>query len=151
MALVPEVAVPTLWQNIKENRPEVISALTPSLMFIEYFAKYYINGPFAGIWSHYDTKGAKTNNHVEAYKITLKKFVNYKTNLNIFVSIELFQSQKLFSWRKMVEIDLDKPNRLKQDPSVRARNDTYNSLKRLWEDGSITINVFSKPLFLFIK
>jgi len=60
----------------------------PSLMFTEYFAKYYINGPLAGIWSHYDIKGAKTNNQVEVYNLALKKFDNYKTNLNIYESIE---------------------------------------------------------------
>jgi hypothetical protein len=58
----------------------------------ELFFKYYINCPFGGMWSHYDTKGAKPNNIVEAYNLALKKFVNHKTNLNIYESIELFQT-----------------------------------------------------------
>ena len=108
------------------------------MLFVEYFTKYYINGPFAGIWSHYDTKGAKTNNHVEAYNLALKKFVNYKSNLNIYEAIELFQSQELYSRKKMADIALDKPNRRKQDPGARARQDMYNILKRLWEDDTIS-------------
>ncbi len=123
LSLVKEMSVPALWQYIKDNKSTFMETI-PTLLFLDYFSKYYLKGQFAGIWSHYETKGAKTNNHVEVYNLALKKFVNYKTNLNIFESIDMFLSQELDSRKKMVECALDKPNRRKQDPLVRARNDT---------------------------
>jgi hypothetical protein len=150
LALVPEVAALTLWKEISENIPAVMDVL-PTLLFAEYFSKYYIKGPFAGMWSHYETKGAKTNNHVEAYNLALKKFVNYKSNLNIYESIELFQCQELYSRRKMAELELDKPNRRKQDPDVRARNDTYNNLKKLRELGHLSNLAFLESIVNIYK
>ena len=147
--MVPEVTVPALWKDIKDNIPEVMGAV-PTLLFVEYFTKYYINGPFAGIWSHFDTKGAKTNNHVEAYNLALKKFVNYKSNLNIYEAIELL-SQELYSRKKMADIALDKPNRRKQDPGARARQDMYNNLKRLWEDDTISDGNFLEAVVFSYK
>ena len=38
----------------------------------------------------------------------------------------------------MVEWALGKPNRRKQDPLVRARNDTYNNFKRHREEGTLS-------------
>ena len=50
----------------------------------------------------------------------------------------MFQSQELASRKKMVECALGKPNRRKQDSLFRARNDTYNNLKKLREERNLS-------------
>ena len=53
----------------------------------------------------------------------------------------MFQSQEfdlMLSRKKMVECALGKPNRRKQDSLFRARNDTYNNLKKLREERNLS-------------
>jgi len=51
----------------------------------------------------------KTNNHVEAYNLALKKIVNYEKSPNIYESCEIFQFQEEKSHKSYLEAKRGKP------------------------------------------
>ena len=103
--------------------------------FIRYFNHFYMEGPFNGMWSHYETEGPRTNNQIEAYNLALKKIIQYKSSPNMYESVEMFQQQELKSRKKLLEFTIDPKPKLhrQQDPNVKSRNISYKTLKRLLE------------------
>ena len=64
----------------------------------------------------------------------------------------MFQSQEfdlMLSRKKMVECALGKPNRRKQDPLVRARNDTYDNLKKNLEKNLSDISFVDSVVHIY--
>ena len=51
----------------------------------------------------------------------------------------------------MADIALNKPNRRKQDPGARGRQDMYNNFKRLREDDNISDGNFLETVVFFYK
>ena len=80
------------WQALKAEAPQNIIRLDD---FISYFKSTLLVGsyPPASLWNVFETKSARTNNHIEGWHSKLKKVVG-KAHPNVYEIVEIFKREQ---------------------------------------------------------
>jgi hypothetical protein len=93
------------------------------------------------MWNHFETVGPKTNNHVEAYNLVLKKIVNYEKSPNIYDSCEIFQFQEEKSHKSYLEAKRGKPAPPRRKNDI-AREVSLFNYKKMLDRHSILLEAY---------
>ena len=125
---------------------------------IEGFTEYVLNNYFEGnflikYWNHFLTVGNRTNNHVEAYNLRLKKFILSKAP-NIFKAIEVFQKEEVNSALKFERANNPDP-KINKPPYRRhldiAKEAELKMCQSLLKEGAISLEVYVEKVISFYE
>jgi hypothetical protein len=139
LALLPFDQVDDQWTKILNDKPEM-----PNVdKFLDYFVGTYFEGSFPiELWNHFETKGPRTNNHLEGYNLRLKKCVG-TAHPDVFKAIRILQNEEAGS-----SINYYKSQNGERAPYRRnkeiEKDGKINTLKAMYLDGDITLEVYFK-------
>ena len=88
LAFVPRQYIRLTWQALKAEAPQNIIRLDD---FISYFKSTWLVGSYPpSLWNVFETKSARTNNHIEGWHSKLKNVVG-KAHPNVYEIVEIFK------------------------------------------------------------
>ena len=153
LSLIPSEHIDIYWINT--IMPSMLN-LKIKYPKISNFTEYIVNTYFAGnfptnLWNHYSTIGNRTNNHVEAYNLRLKKWLSAKSP-NIYKAVEVLQREEVNSALRYQRANSEDskvnkpPYRNHLDIKKEAQ---LNICKDLLRENSISLDIYIEKILNF--